>query len=131
MKPTIAIDFDGVIHLNRNFIDSTIVEGEPVSGVFNAIEQLARQYKIVIFSCRATSPGGADAIRDWLDKHGIVVDDVVGDKPHACAYIDDRAINFNGDWQTMLDQVEGFEPWQASDWRSKKDLQKRFRRSRF
>lgn len=124
---TIALDFDGVIHCNQNFISSTIVNGEPVQGVANAIEQLTRQYKVVVFSCRANTPGGTEAIQDWLNVHGIEVDSVVDHKPHATAYIDDRAICFNGDWQATLDQVEGFEPWQHRDWRTQKYIKKRFR----
>ncbi|MEY8240051.1 MAG: hypothetical protein RPT25_06880 [Cycloclasticus sp.] len=112
MKPTIALDFDGVIHLNQNFISSTIIIEEPVPGAASAIEQLSRQYKVVVFSCRANTPGGIEAIEDWLTVHGIEVDDVVDYKPHATVYIDDRAIQFSGDWQGTLEQVEGFEPWQ-------------------
>jgi len=113
MKPTIALDFDGVIHLNQSFISSTIIIEEPVPGAASAIEQLSRQYKVVVFSCRANTPGGIEAIEDWLTVHGIEVDDVVDYKPHATVYIDDRAIQFSGDWQDTLEQVEGFEPWQS------------------
>lgn len=127
MKKTIAIDFDGVIHLNRHFISSTIINDEPVPGAFNAIEQLRRQYKVIIFSCRATQAGGIEAIQDWLDMHGIEVDEVVGAKPHATVYIDDRGLNFGGDWQATLEQVEGFEPWQHTNWRKDKYVKKRYR----
>mgnify|MGYP000086870928 CR=1 FL=1 len=126
---TIALDFDGVIHLNRNFIDSTIINDEPVPGVAHAIEQLRQEYNVVVFSCRANTPGGIDAIQDWLNVHGIEVDDIVDYKPHATAYIDDRAIQFNGTWQDTLEQVDGFHPWQYKPAQSRRNKQ-RFRNNR-
>lgn len=127
---TVAIDFDGVVHLNHNFVNSSIIPDAPVPGAFNAIEQLRRQYRVVIFSCRADSPAAIDAISDWLEVNGIEVDEVTNVKPHATVYIDDRAINFAGDWQDTLEQIEGFKPWQYNQAPGKTPIRNR-KRSRY
>ena len=114
---TICLDFDGVIHLNRRFVASTIIEDEPVQGAAHAIERLREQYKVVVHSCRCASDGGVDAIKDWLSLHGIEVDDVVDYKPLAEVYVDDRAVAFDGDWLATLDDISEFKPW----WRRKKE----------
>ena len=48
----LAIDFDGVIHKNsKGFFDGTVYD-EPINGVKDALEQLSKKYKIVIFTCK-------------------------------------------------------------------------------
>jgi len=62
-------------------------------------------YKVVIFTVIDT-----EAVWDWLRKFDLHVhiDDVTNSKPPAVAYIDDRAINFNGNYQDALNALKGF-----------------------
>ena len=108
---TVCLDFDGVIHLNINFVSSTIISGELVVGAAQAIATLREKYRVVVHSCRCTSAGGVQAIKDWLKQHEIEVDDVIDFKPQAEVYIDDRAVAFNGDWNETLGVVYEFKPW--------------------
>ena len=38
----------------------------------------------------------------WLKKYGIEVDGVTAEKLPAVAYVDDRAVEFNGVWNSEL-----------------------------
>ena len=50
---TIAIDFDGVIHnMDRGFHDGTCY-GDPLEGSLEALEELSRDYNIVIYTAKA------------------------------------------------------------------------------
>ena len=112
-KKTIAIDFDGVVHIhsdNANYEAGVISEG-PVKDVGFAIRQLRKFYKVVIYSARAADPAGESAIRIWLKKFDITVDDVTAKKQPALIYVDDRAIQFKGSWEQTLKDIENFEHW--------------------
>ena len=53
------------------------------------------------------------AIENWLDMYGMTqeVDKVCKEKPPAIAYIDDRAICFDGHPETLLKKIQNFQPW--------------------
>ena len=54
IKNIMCIDFDGVIHNhNLGFHDGTIY-GKPLDGAINSIKTLSKQYKIVIYTCKAS-----------------------------------------------------------------------------
>lgn len=108
---TICLDFDGVIHLNSKFVAPHIINGAPVSGVVEAIQQLSEHFSVVVYSCRCHSVGGVAAIEDWLKQYGIEVDGVVDYKPQAEVYVDDRAIAFNGCWPDTIESIRGFKPY--------------------
>jgi hypothetical protein len=105
-KPTVAIDFDGVIHVNENKDHS--ITNKTISGAKEAIDKLKEKYKIVIFSARVRSEFGINkGIKDisgFLDNNDIHYDDISICKPVAEYYIDDRAIHFT-DWDDTLQQI--------------------------
>lgn len=112
-KNQIAIDFDGVIHKNsKGFYDGTIYD-EPVEGSLNAIKTLAKEYKIVIFTCKAkedrvlvNNKTGKELISDWLDLHGFskYISEITAEKPRAKFYIDDKCYRFI-DWKDMMSKL--------------------------
>lgn len=109
----IAIDFDGVIHKSsKGFYDGTIYD-EPIEGVEFALKQLAKKYKIIVFTCKAKTDRplvngktGIDLIWDWLESHNLkeYISDIVSEKPRAAYYIDDKAIGFTN-WNDTLKQI--------------------------
>lgn len=109
----LCIDFDGVIHNhNLGFHDGTIY-GDPIEGSLEALKQLSRKYRLIIYTCKANpdrplinGKTGEELIWDWLDKHGVKqnVASVTYTKPNAVAYIDDKAIRFM-DWEQTLQDL--------------------------
>lgn len=113
----LAIDFDGVIHKNsKGFHDGTIYD-EPIEGSLEALKQLSKEYKIIIFSCKCkpdrplvNGKTGSELLFDWLTKHNVMqyVSEITSEKPRAVAYIDDKGIKFNN-WETTLKEIDEIE----------------------
>jgi len=107
MKPTVVMDFDGVIHAyTTGWKGVTVIADGLTPGAVEAIAKLRTRYRVVVCSSRANSPEGRAAIEVWLEEHGIEVDAVAsGEKPAGVAYVDDRAIRFEGTWEWVDDFV--------------------------
>lgn len=109
----LAIDFDGVIHKNsKGFHDGTIYD-DPVDGAAEAIKELSKRYKIIVFTAKAkpdrpllNGKTGKQLVSEWLDKHGLLsyITDITSEKPRAIAYIDDKAIHFIS-WQQTIGKI--------------------------
>lgn len=101
---TIAIDFDGVIHtFDKGFFDGTCY-GEPIEGALEAVKEISKKYKVVIFTAKAkpdrpliNGKTGTELVREWLEKYGIsdCVSLITSEKPRAILYIDDNAYRFD------------------------------------
>lgn len=111
-KQTVVFDFDGVIHSYKSgWQGEDVIPDPPVNGIRLAISQIRNYYRVVVVSTRCASESGRRAIMEYLEKHNILVDDVVKEKPPAACYIDDRAICFDGYADTLLRRVLTFKPW--------------------
>jgi hypothetical protein len=102
MKPTIAVDFDGVIHAYSKGWENGALYDSPVAGAEDALYRLARHYKIVILTARPQHQ--FPLIRSWMDRYFKSPDfhfDITNVKPAAVAYIDDRGIKFIN-WTQVL-----------------------------
>lgn len=115
-RQNVVFDFDGVINSYLSgFCGDDNIPDPPVAGIREAIEEIRKQYNVIVVSTRCTRPEGEKAIRDYLDKYGITVDDVVAVKPQARCYIDDRAIRFDGDASVLLDKINAMKPWHKKE----------------
>jgi phosphoglycolate phosphatase-like HAD superfamily hydrolase len=112
-RQTIIFDFDGVINSYSSGWQgkADIIPDPPVPGIREAIEAIRKQYRIVIVSSRCSHPGGINAIKQWLDKYSIIVDDIQATKPPAYISVDDRAITFDGHPETLLNKINEFQVW--------------------
>lgn len=112
-KPTVVMDFDGVIHSYKSGWQGQEVIPDPaVPGIREVINELrAKEYRVVVVSTRCSTDGGIRAVRAYLAENGIEVDDVCKEKPPAVCYIDDRAIRFTGRTETLVQQVMDFHSW--------------------
>ena len=111
-KPTITMDFDGVIHSYITRLrNSNIIPDPPVEGIKEVIDELRKKYYVVISSARASTKEGRQSIIEWLNKYSIVVDEVTDRKLPAEIHIDDRCICFDGDTNSLIDKIKSFKPW--------------------
>ena len=103
---TVCVDFDGVLNNYHGYDGDNL--GTPREGVKEFLEQLSLEYDIVIFSARRYSK-----IIKWLTDYDLIkyVSNVTSYKVPAVAYIDDRGINFDGDYTNALRQLKMFRPY--------------------
>jgi hypothetical protein len=131
-RPTVAIDFDGVIHAYREgWCGADVVDDEPVgytiarSGItFTAIDWLeslvdSGKLDVCIFSSRNSQKGGIEAMKGFLLDNGMHSEvlaeiDFPKKKPSAHVLIDDRCLPFTGHFFTV-DQILKFQPWRMKN----------------
>ena len=118
-QQTICIDFDGVLHDYSKGYQGLDVFGGVVKGASEAVQKLHSEgWKIIIFTARPVTQG----MRNWLRGNFIPFDyinenpdqmDKKSPKPYADIYLDDRGIQFRGDWQQTLKDIDSYENWQG------------------
>lgn len=125
MKQTVVFDFDGVIHSYASgWKGESVIPDPPVSGIREAISDIRNAgYAVAVVSSRCSSESGLAAILRYLENNDIVVDAVMKEKPPAIVYIDDRAICFDGNASSLLEQVRSFVPWMAREAGAKTELE--------
>jgi hypothetical protein len=121
--PTVAVDFDGVIHAySKGWHDGTIYDA-PIPGALEGISTLQGQgFAVYVFTSRDPM-----AVATWLVQHGVrarvdfpwsgaypfefwnsTTEILVSNrKLPAVVYLDDRAVRFEGDWTQALLDVRG------------------------
>ena len=107
MKKTILIDLDGVLNTYNGNYDEAYIP--PIrEGAFELIKDLSKNYKIVIFTTRNSLVASKWIIENRLDKY---VKNVTNIKEPAYLIIDDRCINFNGDYKDLKYKIDNFCVW--------------------
>lgn len=107
IKKTILIDLDGVLNVYSGNYKENIIE--PVrDGAFNFIKELADDYKIVLFTSRNLLLTSKWVIENNLDKY---IENVTNIKEPCYLIIDDRCINFNGDYTELKREIDNFKVW--------------------
>lgn len=103
---TVCVDFDGVLNNYKGYDGDNL--GTPRPGAREFLEQLSKEYDVVVFSVRRYSK-----IIKWLTDYDLLkyVVNVTSYKPLAVAYIDDRAIRFNGNYNETLEELKDFKPY--------------------
>lgn len=139
-KPTLCLDFDGVIHSYASgWRGAHVVPDPPVPGAIEAVLGYLAHFDVAVHSSRfnaehdawvQTGSGGwthpRHAVRDWLAAHGLARDLVepngdasparagvvrlVATKPAARVTLDDRALTFTGAWPAP-EELLSFRPW--------------------
>jgi hypothetical protein len=99
-RPTVLVDFDGVIHrYSKGWHDGTAYD-EPIHGAKAALGMMTEAgYDVVIFSTRKQAQ-----IIEWLYEYDFPQYLVTDTKMPAVAIIDDRAIRFTS-WLDSLHQL--------------------------
>jgi ribonucleotide monophosphatase NagD (HAD superfamily) len=110
----IAIDFDGVIHnFDKGYHDGTCY-GDPIPGSLDAIKELSKKYKIIIFTAKAkpnrplvNGKSGTELVSDWLKKYDVLdcIHEITSEKPRAILYIDDNGYRFDN-WNSAMNFIK-------------------------
>ncbi len=108
MPKTIMIDLDGVLNCYNGVYNEN--EIAPMrDGAKEFLERLSQDYVIEIFTVR-----NKKLTLKWLEQNGIAdyVKDITNVKnPYASVYLDDRGLNFTGDFEKTLSQIKNFKPF--------------------
>ena len=106
-KKTILSDLDGVLNTyTRNYDENFI---PPIKdGAYEFVEKLSQNFDVKIFTTRNKLLASKWVIENKLDKF---VSDVTDFKSHAYLMIDDRCLNFKGDFDETFEQIENFSVW--------------------
>ena len=106
MGKILAIDFDGVIHDYKNFIEGKKMGG-PIDGARESLRELkSRGNKLIIFTAKAENIARRIMIETWLIFFDIPFDEVTNIKLNADFFIDDKAICFENNWPEILQKLK-------------------------
>lgn len=110
-RQTLLIDFDGVLHDYHGWTGPK-AQGPPIKQARAAMHQLSRAYRLVCFSTRP-----AEEVSLWLHHYGFPEMKVTNKKEPAHLIIDDRAIQFEGVWDSQfISRITSFSPhWSSSN----------------
>lgn len=107
MPKTLLIDLDGVLNTySGNYNELEIAP--PREGVSEFLETISKTYNIEIFTVR-----DKETTQKWLEKYNLnqFVSNITDVKnPRASIIIDDRALQFKGDFQQTLQDITNFKP---------------------
>lgn len=113
---TIAVDLDGCLaQYDGNY--KALEIGEPVDKAREFLRSLHELgYRIVVFTSRTNQ----EVTWHWLRSHDMAeyVLIVTNVKPLAIAYVDDRAVQFDGDWSNVINRIHWLAskgPWWKSE----------------
>jgi hypothetical protein len=136
-KPTICIDFDGVIHSYEKGWCNGNIYGTVTPGFFEWASVMRKHFLLVIYSSRSKDVDMKAAMWHWLKNqwgqwahgsgrpfnHEVDVSyadfEFASEKPPAFMTIDDRAICFDGDWSKITpESIFNFKPWNIKNAKS-------------
>ena len=105
-KLTICVDFDGVLNNYTHYDENNCFTPRP--GAKEFLGKLNEKFMVIIFTARSFPK-----VERWLRNYDLskYVADVTNIKVPAVAYIDDRGIQFNGDYNEILEQLKDFKPY--------------------
>lgn len=118
-KPILCLDFDGVIHqYTTPWTSSTVISDDIVDGFIEWANDAKEYFKLVIYSSRSKDATAIEAMKNWIvtqyKKSNFQIPDFIfaSEKPPAFLTIDDRAIQFNGEWNNLCPkELLNFKPW--------------------
>ena len=99
MQRALCTDLDGCLHAYRDgWQGHSVVADEPEPGAVAACKALAEAgWRLYVLTSRQE----LGVVVDWLDRHGFPDMEVTRVKPIAVAYVDDRALRYEGNWPSV------------------------------
>lgn len=108
MGKAVAVDFDGVLNTYNGWKGEDALF-QPREGAIEFLRQLWAEYDIVIHTTR-----DPQRVWEWLETYWMnhLVHLVTNVKPPAVAYVDDRAVRFEGDYDATLAAITALAHWE-------------------
>ena len=106
-KKTILVDLDGVLNTYKGDFNEHNIPSIN-EGAFEFIKKLAETYTIKIFTSRNLFLVSKWIIKNNLEKY---INDVTNRKEPCYLIIDDRCINFGGNYQKTITHIQEFTAW--------------------
>ena len=106
-RKTILIDLDGVLNTYTGNFDENFIP--PIKfGAKEFLEKLSQEYDVKIFTTRNLLLAS-----EWVLKNNLkdFIKDVTNIKEPSFLQIDDRCINFNGDFSDLCEKINNFAVW--------------------
>ena len=123
-RPTVCVDFDGVIHSYISPYDNAlIIPDPPIEGALEWLrELLGAGFRVCIYSSRSSTLAGRMAMERWLANNwtrllgddGFAPIEFPSDKPPAVLSVDDRAYQFRGIFPDV-EAIRKFKPWKVGE----------------
>ena len=109
-KPTLCLDFDGVLHkYSRGYADGSVYDN-PTDGARDFVLEAKKHFNLIIYSSRASTLAGKIDIMNFLAEHDFPIIEITNEKPPAFLTLDDRAMTFTGKWPS-IETLQNFKPW--------------------
>ena len=102
MKKTIMIDLDGVLDDYTHYTDEI---PNIRKGAKDFVKMLSKDYELILFTTRSPKLSVEWLKSNKIDKY---FEDVTNIKYPAYLYIDDRSVQFRGDYNKTLDEINHF-----------------------
>lgn len=129
MPKVVCIDLDGTISHYIEWVDENTF-GNIIPNADSALKKLkSRGYTIIIYTTRANK----QLVAEFLNKHNIPFDyinenpnqpkNAIGGKPLADIYLDDRGLQFNGNWNDTLEKILSFKTWEEIEEETNEQLE--------
>ena len=106
-KKTILVDLDGVLNTYTGTYDENYIP-EIREGAYDFVKKLSEKYKVILFTTRNLLLAGEWVIKNNLDKY---IQNVTNVKEPSYLIIDDRCVNFCGDYAEIFSKIENFKVW--------------------
>lgn len=87
------------------------VNDMPVPGTKRALLYLMRNWEVIVYSPKAVTQEGRDAIVAWLTKHDLPRFKLTSDPMIGNVLIDDAVVQFNGNWMQVTGMVDNYKNW--------------------
>ncbi len=125
-KPIICLDFDGVIHSYERGWQGGEIYGSMIPGFLAWSIEAQTKFELVIYSSRSKDLSQIAAMIAWMlhQVSGRMMPNEINnwmagftfsrEKPPAFLTIDDRAIQFTGNWaspELRMEDLLAFKPW--------------------
>ena len=106
-KKTLLIDLDGVLNEYTGNFDKNYIPTIK-TGAKKFIERISNNFEIKLFTTRNKILASKWLIENNLENY---IQDITDKKDLCWLFIDDRCINFDGNYENLYEQIQKFKPW--------------------